>query len=166
MEQSSQTWDVALWLLPSSVWPEVVELRSVDEWMLPFEVVQQMMQERKETYVYRAAMMVGFRSVQECWHIKRSYQKDVSVERVSVNEVVAQLWTLIEAEGIDPVEVSSQDALGVVSTEASSDPASLFARWQQLAMASDERALTDRWNDRRSALVRARLAQEEERVVV
>jgi hypothetical protein len=161
MEQVNRTWDIAFWRLASSPWPDIVACVVVDEWALPFEVVQALMQERKETYVYKA--LVGMASeVQRYWHVKLPHQREKQVERVSVNEVGTQLWLLIEADGVDPVEVHSHEALDVVRAEASCDPVGLFARWCQGMMAVDERAFADRWNDRRSAEVRRRLQVEME----
>lgn len=165
MEQAMMVWDVALWCLPSSAWPDIAACLAVDEYTLPFEVVQALMQAHKETYVYKAAVGMSDR-IERYWHIKLPRQIETPIERVSVNEVVKQLWQLLEADGIDPVEVSSRDALSLARASVTDEPENIFARWFPMAMASDERAFTDRWNDWRSAVVRARLAQEEERVVV
>lgn len=166
MEQVQLTCNIAFWLRPSSIWPEVDRCFTVDQWTLPIEVVQALMSEQKETYVYKAAVQIGSQPVQCYWHTKQPYHTGEHVERVSVDEVVKQLWSLFEADGIDPVEVRSVDALGVARAEASDDPAGLLARWCHMAVATDKRAFTERWNDRRSALVRTRLALEEEMLIV
>jgi hypothetical protein len=166
MVQETKVWDVAIWLRPSSVWPDLVALISVDQWMLPGELVQALLQEQKETYAYKAAVKVGPGQVKYYWHVRVSYEDDGQGERVLVNEVIKQLWALIEESGTDPVEVSSQDVLELIRSESSYDPAGLYARWWQCARAGDWRAFADRWNDRRSAAVRARLVQEGERAVV
>ena len=159
MEQAQKIWDVALWRLASSPWPDIVVCVAVDEDALPFEVVQALMQEHKETYVYKAAVGMASR-IERYWQVKLPCQTEPQGERVSVNEVVKALWSVVEAERIDPVEVDAQAALEWMRLEASDDPAGRFALWCQAAMASDERAFTDRWNDCQSAVVRSRLQLE------
>ncbi|HEX7738004.1 MAG TPA: hypothetical protein VF458_24375 [Ktedonobacteraceae bacterium] len=158
MEQ--RQFDLALWLLPSSAWPEIVEVRAVDPWALPFEVVQAVMQEQKETYVYKAAVGIGSGSVRRYWHVKLPLNQGNQEQRVQVDEVVKQLWPLIEADGVDPVEVNSRDALSVVQAEASCEPGGLFASWCLAALAADVRVFIHRWNVRRAVEVRWRLALE------
>lgn len=152
--------DLALWLLPSSAWPEIVEVRAVDPWALPFEVVQTVMREHKETYVYKAAVGMGSGSFRRYWHVKLPLNQDDQVQRVQVDEVVKQLWPLLEADGVDPVEVSAADAMEMVQSEASYEPSGLFASWCLAALAVDVRAFVHRWNARRAIEVRWRLALE------
>lgn len=165
MEQTQMVWDVALWRLASSPWPDIVACVAVDDCTLPFEVVQALMMAHKETYMYKAAVDVTTR-VERYWHVKLPRQIEQHIERVSVNEVVKALWPVVEADGVDPVEVDALAALGLLDFAASDDPAGLFALWRQGAMANDERAFVDRWNERRSAVVRRQLESETELVVI
>lgn len=153
-------YDVALWLLPSSALPEIVACRLVDPWALPFEVVQALMRKRGETYVYKAVVSMGSWPPRRYWHVKLPLREEKGEQVVSVDEVVNQVWPLLLADGIDPVEVRAREALSLVKAEVSAEPDGLFACWCRAALASDVRVFVDRWNARRSAEVRYRLVQD------
>jgi hypothetical protein len=152
--------DVAFWLLPSSSWPEIVEIWNGDRMALSFDIVQQVMTDHRETYVYKAAIWPGFGVIRRYWHV-RLPRSDDGGKRVLVGDVVKQLWPLVEADGIDPVEVTAAEALSLVRIEGESEPGSVFGRWCRGAMASDERLLAKVWGDWRGAEVRRRLVWEE-----
>jgi hypothetical protein len=152
--------DVALWFSAVSAWPEVVEQRVVDVWALPFEIVQTVMRERGEPYVFKAAVSFGGWVVRRYWHVRLPGTVEVVTLPVSVGEVVKVVWVLCEADGIDPVEVSSRDALGLVRAGASCEPGGVLAGWCQAAEGAgmpEVRLFMDGWNGRRAAEVRSRL---------
>lgn len=158
--------DLALWLSPSSAWPDIVEQRTVDTWALPFEVVQAVMRERGEAYVFKAVIGLGVSSPRRYWHVRLPESRGLVKLPVSVGEVVKQVWQVCEEDGIDPVVVSSRDALGIARAQASCEPSGTLALWcraVQGAGAQEVRAFVDGWNGRRSAEVRYRLLLEMDR---
>jgi len=152
--------DLAFWVLPSSAWPDIVEQRTVEVWTLPVEVIQAVMREHGEAYVFKAAVNLGTSSLRWYWHVRLSESKGLVTLPVSVGEVVKQVWMRCEENGVEPVAVSSRDALGLARAQASREPGGVVALWCQAvqgAGAQEVRAFVDGWNGRRSLEVRYRL---------
>lgn len=146
--------DFALWLRSSSPDPDIVTLREVDPLLTVQEAVLALMQECRETYVYKASVSTPY-GIHRLWRL--SLPAPETVSQVSALQVVKALWPLVEADGFDPVEVYSSDALDLVRAFASNDPGSLFGLWCESLLAVDERLFAGFWNDRRSSEVRRRL---------
>lgn len=160
---ADRQFDVALWLLPGSAWPEIAEERTADVWTLPHEVVLALMQERDETSVYKAVVNTGTFPPRVYWHLRLPGSTSMVTLPISSDDLVKQVWQAFEVDQFDPVEASSGDALCLVEAWASCDPDGLYARWCQLARAREVRALKDAWNERRAFEVRYRLLLELDR---
>jgi hypothetical protein len=153
--------DMALWLRSSSPEPDLIEMREIDPCLTARDAVLALMQEHKETYVYKAAVGMPY-GIQRLWHVSLALPDC----QVSALDIVKSLWPLLVADGVDPVDIFSWDALDLVRAFASDDPADLFARWSCSALAADLRVFADIWNSRRASEVQHRLlfAEEESEV--
>jgi hypothetical protein len=153
--------EVALWLTEYSSWPEIDESFQVDPWALPFETVQAFMRERKEGYAFKAAVRMGQGSIRRYHRVHVSSGGSGALpEPVFASEVVQQLLPVLAEDGIDPVEVCSQEAFELVRSVAACEPDGVCARWYALALAADVRAFREVWNATASAEVRQRLLLE------
>ena len=155
---TDRRFDLALWLSPSSAWPDIVESRAVDAWALPYEIVQALMQKHGETYVFKAAVNTGSWPSRCYWHVRLPGGTSAVKLPVSVDEVVKQVWRLLEEDGIDQVEVFARDALGLARAACEID--GVLANWCQGIRAQEVRAFVVAWNERRSFEVRYRLLLE------
>lgn len=155
--------DFALWLRFSSPDPDIVTVREVDPSLTVQDAVLALMQELRETYIYKAAVATPY-GRERLWRLSLPVLDPPC--QISALEIVKALWPVIEADGLDPVEVCAVDALGLVRVCASDDPGSLFGLWSHAALAVDERLFSEFWNDRRSSVARRRLWIEQESEVL
>lgn len=152
-------YDFALWLRSSSPSPDIVELRDVGPELTVFDAVLLLMQEHKETYVSKAVVNTPY-GLQRLWRVSLSLE--VPACQTSALKVVKHLWSRLVADGLNPVEVSSLDALAILREYAACEPAGVLSTWEQATLSVDLRLFADFWNGRRSFEARMRLLSEEE----
>lgn len=119
------------------------------------------MRKRGETYVYKAVVNLGSWPPRRYWHTKLPLREG-KAKPPTADEIVKPLWSLLVADGIDPVEIGARDALEQLRLEAANTPDGPLACWCRLALAADVRAFRHEWNARRATEARYRLTRDME----
>src|SRR5690348_14166766 len=98
--------DIAIWLRSSSPEPDLIEVWEADPSYSPLDVVQALMQLRKEAYIFKASVGTPY-GIERLYRLALPLPEPAS--QISALEIVSLLWPLLETEGVDPVEVRSSE---------------------------------------------------------